>query len=195
MVLESGRYIVESLLKPIANKLKLPPTLFTSFGLILSIFAGIAFYTSHLIFGSVLVILSAGADAMDGIAARAYNKVNKRGDLLDHLTDRYADMAVLAGLAMSPYCNTTLGFFAALSVLLVSYTGTQAQALGSKRDYHGLLTRADRLVLLFLFPIIQYFTNFELWNLTLMDILMLYFIVAGNITIIQRSRKLWKDLE
>ena len=35
--------------------------------------------------------------------------------------------------------------------------GTQAQAVGAGREYAGLLGRADRLVVLAIVPVIQYF--------------------------------------
>jgi archaetidylinositol phosphate synthase len=84
--------------------------------------------------------------------------------------------------------------------------GTQAQALGLKRDYSGLLGRADRLVLLIIFPFFQMifvifkwtFLNVTLlgWNfsLNLMDGLMLWFAIAGNTTAVQRAYNTWEEL-
>jgi archaetidylinositol phosphate synthase len=68
--------------------------------------------------------------------------------------------------------------------------GTQAQAVGHKRDYSGLLGRADRLVLLIVFPIIQHLgLGFSLqlpWDITIIELVLVYFAVVGNITAIQR---------
>ena len=40
-------------------------------------------------------------------------------------------------------------------VLMSSYLGTQAQAVGLKRNYGGILGRADRLVLLMVFGAVE----------------------------------------
>ena len=71
--------------------------------------------------------------------------------------------------------------------------GTQAQAIGYKRDYSGLLGRADRLVLLMIIPIIQYLLLMLkvdlLWGLSLLEFMLIYFAIMGNITAIQRFYK------
>jgi archaetidylinositol phosphate synthase len=68
--------------------------------------------------------------------------------------------------------------------------GTQAQAIGHIRDYSGLLGRADRLALLIVFPVIQHVTlplSFQLpWGTTVLELVLIYFAVVGNITALQR---------
>ena len=68
--------------------------------------------------------------------------------------------------------------------------GTQSQAIGHERDYSGLLGRADRLALLMIFPIIQHimlYYSFKLpWETTVLEWILIYFAVMGNITAIQR---------
>src|SRR5438046_10076189 len=54
------------------------------------------------------------------------------------------------------YCRLGVGTLALLGVLLTSYMGTQAQAVGQGRVYGGVLGRADRLVLLFVGCLIQW---------------------------------------
>ena len=71
--------------------------------------------------------------------------------------------------------------------------GTQAQAIGYKRDYSGLLVRADRLVLLMIIPIIQFillYMDITLpLDLSLLEYMLIYFAIMGNITAIQRFYK------
>ena len=120
------------------------------------------------------------------------NKTSKRGDFLDHAIDRYADVFMVGGLALSPWCRyPAIGLLAIVGMLLTSYMGTQAQAIGYKREYSGLLGRADRLVLLMIAPIIQHilliYTNIELpLGLFLLEWILIYFVVMGNFTAIQR---------
>src|SRR2546430_15123943 len=74
-----------------------------------------------------------------------------RGDFLDRVLDRYADVFMLGGVAFNAmYCHLEVGMFALLGVLLTSYMGTQAQAVGQGRAYGGVLGRPDRFLRLFL---------------------------------------------
>ena len=89
-----------------------------------------------------------------------------------------------------PEKTVEVGLLAIVGVLLTSYMGTQAQAIGYKRDYSGLLGRADRLVLLMIFPIVQHIAlRFPVqlpWNITIIELVLGYFAVVGNITALQR---------
>jgi archaetidylinositol phosphate synthase len=129
-------------------------------------------------------------DAIDGKVAKLTNKASARGDFLDHALDRYADVFMVGALAVSSWCRPPIGLLAIIGVLLTSYMGTQAQAIGHKRDYSGLLGRADRLVLLLVFPIIQHVVlrfPFQLpWDITIIELVLVYFAVVGNITAVQR---------
>jgi len=106
-------------------------------------------------------------------------------------------------VAVSGWCNPYLGMVALVGVLLTSYMGTQAQAVGAPRLYAGLLGRADRVVLMTLFPIIQYimttFTEYGLLTvgsitLSWMELMILYFAIMGNATAIQRAVVTWNAM-
>ncbi len=130
-------------------------------------------------------------DAVDGKVAKLTGKASARGDFLDHALDRYADVVMVGGLALSSWCDLRIGFFAVVGILLTSYMGTQAQAVGCKRNYSGLLGRADRLVLLMSAPVIQhlllYFYGVDLiYGFTLLECVLIYFAIMGNLTAIQR---------
>src|SRR3990172_8452213 len=79
---------------------------------------------------------------------------SKAGDFLDHALDRYADLFIIGGLAGSGFGGFAWGFYAVTGVFLTSYMGTQAAAVGLKRDYKGVLGRADRLILLTFVPLL-----------------------------------------
>ena len=140
-------------------------------------------------------------DALDGMIARLRATESKRGDFVDHVIDRYADVFILAGVALSAYCSVFVGLFAIIGVMLSSYMGTQAQALGLRREYRGILGRADRLALLILIPIVQYLLMLagadfaeDLFGYSLIGWMMVYFGIAGNITAVQRAHLIWKAL-
>ncbi len=154
-----------------------------------------------LLFAAVFVLLSGVFDALDGKVARISSKASKRGDFIDHVTDRYSDAIILGAIALSPLCPVSFGLFAVIGVLLASYMGTQAQALGLSREYRGILGRADRLIVLVAVSLIQYLfvtagigqIN-DIFGYTLVAWMMIYFGLAGNITALQRARLIWKSL-
>jgi archaetidylinositol phosphate synthase len=200
MVLDKSRGRVDPFLTMIAKQFtEINPDFLTWFALLFSIIAGCFFYLSSpanelqnffLFFAALFVLLNGLFDAIDGKVAKLTNKATARGDFLDHALDRYADVFMVGALALNPWCRPPIGLLAIIGVLLTSYMGTQAQAIGYKRDYSGLLGRADRLTLLIVFPIIQHIalgSSLQLpWNITILELVMVYFAVVGNITAIQR---------
>lgn len=196
MVLDAQRDNVDPLITRMAKHFTfVHPNVLSFLSLIFAIIAGMFFYFStsnnyFLYFASLFVFLNGFFDAIDGKVAKLTNTASKKGDFLDHAIDRYADVFIVGGLALSPWCDPKIGFFAIVGMLLTSYMGTQAQAVSHKREYSGLLGRADRLVLLMVFPIIQHLLlNYSIelpWNLTLLEWVLIYFAVVGNITAIQR---------
>ena len=203
MVLDNQRDNIDPFLNSIAKRLvNVDPNALTWISLIFAILAGVFFYFSSpeqelnnffLCFAVLFVLLNGLLDAIDGKVAKLAHKTSKRGDFLDHAVDRYADVFIVGGLALSPWlrAHPYIGLLAIVGMLLTSYMGTQAQAIGYKRDYSGLLGRADRLVLLMIFPAIQhvwlYYSDSGLiLRLFLVEWVLLYFAVVGNITAIQR---------
>lgn len=200
MVLDRTRKRADPLLTVIAKQFSsFNPDLLTWCALLFSVIAGVFFYFSKpeaelqnffLIFAAFFVFLNGLFDAVDGKVAKLMNKASARGDFLDHALDRYADVFMVGGLGLSSFCRPPIGLLAIIGVLLTSYMGTQAQAIGYKREYSGLLGRADRLVLLIIFPIVQHvalLVSFQFpWNITVIELILLYFAVVGNITAIQR---------
>jgi len=96
--------------------------------------------------GALLVFLNGWLDVLDGALARELAVDSPAGDLLDHVLDRYADILIIVGLAAGIE-RYALGIAAVTGVLMTSYLGTQAQAVGLDRVYGGIMGRADRLAL------------------------------------------------
>jgi len=202
MVLDNKRDNIDPILNYFAkHMININPNTLSWLSLLFALLSGIFFYFSspdlelsnfYLCIAVIFVFLNGFFDAIDGKTAKLANKISKKGDFLDHAIDRYADVFIIGGLALSPWCRfNIIGFLAIIGVLLTSYMGTQAQAIGYKRNYSGLLGRADRLVLLMFAPIIQhillYFTNFEMiLELYILEWVLIYFAIVGNITAVQR---------
>jgi archaetidylinositol phosphate synthase len=218
MVLDKYRAASDRALSPIAKRLpRTQPNTLSWLAFTCAVLGAVALSLSLkysvilLIVASVLITINGFLDLLDGLIAKMFNKATKRGDFLDHVLDRYADIIIVVGIIVSGYCNFYIGLFGLIGVFLTSYMGTQSQAVGVKRDYGGLLGRADRLVLMILMPLllyvhIQFFDGpllpiisdyWPAWaapGLTLFDILMLWFGIAGNLTALQRAVRTWKDL-
>ena len=209
MVLDGHRDKADFALTPVAKKLiNVNPNMISWVGLILALLCGILLYLSYdyhilLIIGALVVLISGYFDALDGKVAKLAGKASKRGDFLDHVFDRYADVFMIGGVALSAWCNPILGALALVGVLLTSYMGTQAQAVGAPRLYAGLLGRADRVVLSTLFPIIQYVmiilghSSITVLGITVtwLEIMVIYFAVVGNLTAIQRAIVTWNNMK
>jgi archaetidylinositol phosphate synthase len=170
-----------------------------------AVFAGVNFYLGSietLAFALIFLFLNGLFDALDGKVAKLAGKDSVRGDFLDHVLDRYADIFIVGGIMLSPTYNSTLAFLALIGVLMTSYLGTQSMAVGAGRDYGGILGRADRLVILMLFALIQMVASavdfaeipIGLFSLNFIDIAMITFAVGGNATAIQRAVRTWKKL-
>jgi len=214
MVLDSHRSKADFALTPVAKRLiNVNPNTISWIGLILAFIAGLFFWLSGrdggwhwmLIAGAITVIVSGYFDALDGKVAKLAGKASRKGDFLDHVFDRYADVFMIGGVAVSTWCNPYLGMLALVGVLLTSYMGTQAQAVGAPRLYAGLLGRADRVVLSTLFPIIQFIwiclgneihmDVLGYFRITWLEIMMLWFAVIGNLTAVQRAIVTWNNMK
>lgn len=211
MVLDSKRKSADFILEPAAKALiKVDPNLISLLSLVLAGLAGaLVFLSYHYLPGLLLplaagtVLLSGFLDALDGKVARLAGKAGRRGDFIDHVIDRYADVLMIGAVAVSAWCDPYLGMLAMIGVLLTSYMGTQAQAVGAGRHYAGLLGRADRLVLmvaacvlqwaLFLFGVIS--IDLGLVQLTVFEVMMIWFAVVGNLTAVQRAYATWRSLK
>jgi archaetidylinositol phosphate synthase len=209
MVLDGHRDKADFALTPVAKKLiNVNPNMISWAGLLLALLCGILLYLSYdyhilLLIGAIVVLISGYFDALDGKVAKLAGKASKRGDFLDHVFDRYADVFMIGGVALSAWCNPIIGALALVGVLLTSYMGTQAQAVGAPRLYAGLLGRADRVVLSTLFPIIQYVmtilghSSITVLGITVtwLEIMVIYFAVVGNLTAIQRAIVTWNNMK
>ncbi len=206
MVLDSYRQSADRLLMPMARRMaRVHPDLLTWGALVGAGLAGWLIYSGGRVallgaFG--LLVISSLLDALDGKVARITAKASPRGDFLDHTLDRYSDIFILGGVAFSIYCSPILGFVALMGVLMTSYMGTQAQAVGLGRMYGGLLGRADRLVIIMVTLLLQGIVDpggTLRWSpvgtgLTALGWAMALFAVLGNATALYRAARIWGGL-
>ena len=145
--------------------------------------------------GALLVFCNGWLDLVDGALARAQGTASSGGDMLDHVLDRYADIALLVGLAAG-VDRYGLGLAAVTGVLMTSYLGTQIQAVGIGREYGGLLGRADRLVLIGVAGVVAAVVPGPVVaGYGVVALLLVLFAVVGHFTALQRFRGAWSDLQ
>ena len=199
MVADDYRDFGTKILTPLAKRIPIGPMGISFLSLLTAIGAGYSFYTADLentnwlLIGALMVFLTAILDALDGMVARMREISSRRGDLVDHTLDRVADVIIMGGIALGPLVEITIGFAAIIGILMLSYMGTQAQAVGAGREYAGLLGRADRLVVLVMVPLIQYFSEgYQDWNY--MTLMCYVFAIVCTLSAFYRFKKIWTEL-
>lgn len=206
MTLDRYRNVADRLLNPFvgaAARLGLTPDAISIIAFLLAVGAGVSFFlaggalavdgvvipggSEWYLVGSALVFFNGVLDLLDGELARRLDVASPAGDLLDHVLDRYADIVVVAGLAAGLE-RYALGLAAVTGVLMTSYLGTQAQAVGLDRVYGGLVGRADRLALIVAVTAAAPFLPAQFGPLPLSAVgwLLVFFALVGHLTAMQR---------
>ena len=198
MTLDQFRPHVQGIVQPVvdlARSIGLTPNGLTLASFFVSILAGLAFYAGGIVLGVVMVALNAVFDALDGALARDMGIASPRGDFLDHVIDRYADIFIITGIFAGGAAPWPIGVFALTGVLMSSYLGTQAQAVGIGRFYGGILGRADRLVLIIIASALTVLIPGEIYGLNYLGWLLVIFGVLGHYTAFQRFAHVWRQIE
>jgi archaetidylinositol phosphate synthase len=193
MTLDQFRPTVNRVLEPFvkgAVRLGLTPNAISVLAFVLAVAAGGAFWLAGsapvwYFVALVCVLLNGTLDLLDGAVARRMETASPAGDLIDHVIDRYADIVILVGLAAGAN-QYALGLAAVTGVLMTSYLGTQAQAVGLDRVYGGLVGRADRLVIIGLVALVAAFVPQEIRGLTVVGWSLVFFAIVGHLTAVQR---------
>mgnify|MGYP006268619253 CR=1 FL=1 len=201
MTLDQYRSLADRALEPfvtLSDRVGLTPDGVSLIAFGFAVAAGVAFTLAEplwYVLGAVFVFVNGWLDLLDGALAREQGVDSKGGDLLDHVLDRYADIAVIAGLAAG-IGQYLLGLAAVTGVLMTSYLGTQIQAVGLGREYGGLLGRADRLALIGLGAVAAAVVPGPLVvGLGVVGLLLVLFAVVGHVTALQRFWGAWSDLD
>lgn len=194
MTLDRLRPYVGRVLHPFVlgfDRLGLGPDAASVLALFAAITAAVAFAaggivaTQWYLLAAGLVFANGWLDLIDGALARHQGVESAAGDLLDHALDRYADVILIAGIAAGETA-WALGLAAVTGVLLTSYMGTQAQAVGLERVYGGVVGRADRLAIIGLAGVLAFAVTGTVEGLTVMEWLLVLLAVVGHFTALQR---------
>lgn len=177
----------------VAHDLGFTPNIISIIGIVLSLFAAVAYSLSLnqslLLLVAVILLLASGfCDALDGIIARNYQQATPFGGFFDSLLDRYSDAFAYAGIIIGGLCNVTWGLAALIGSMLVSYSRARAEAGGLKMESVGLAERAERVLVLGIATIVALFWFPALgWGIILLALL-------ANFTVIQRAIHVYRCL-
>jgi len=141
----------------------------------------------------LLLFLRIALNALDGLLAQATGKARPFGEVLNEATDRLSDLAILLGIAYSPFSSVRWGIPTVAAVLFSSYIGILGKAVGAGRQYNGILGKADRMLWFGVVCLIAFFVgNVTLFHLPgghsveLFDGLLALFTILACVTAVQR---------
>jgi len=197
MTLDQLRPHLGFVLDPLARgsvRAGLTPNSYSVMAFLASVAAGVLFFLGEVAAAIALVAVNALFDALDGAVARQMRLATPRGDFLDHVLDRYADICIITGIFAGGAAPWLIGVFGLTGVLMSSYLGTQAQAVGVGRYYGGTLGRADRLLLIILAGLLTLAFPAGYLGLSWLGWLLVVFGVFGHATAIQRFFYVWGKL-
>ena len=146
-----ARYFEEPAAR-LLHTLKLTPTAVTIIGLVLNL--GVAYLAAVglLLPAGLLLLVASTLDLLDGALARLTGRESTFGALLDSLSDRLGEAAVLFGLLVLFFNDesATGVFLVSLTMVasfMVSYLRARGEGLGIRSDV-GIMTRPERMVVL-----------------------------------------------
>ncbi len=130
-------------------RFEVPPNAITTLSVLLAAGGGVAVAVGRFSLGGWLYLFAGACDFLDGRLARTTGKATRAGAALDSVLDRYAESAMLVGLAW--YYRDSWVLLVVLATLvgsmLVPYIRARGEGLGVDVKV-GLMQRPERLVLL-----------------------------------------------
>ncbi len=206
--LEFGYYrMLERHLVPMLVVTGIKPDHLSILGLLISLFAGIAFAFFPLV-GGLLTLVTGLLDTLDGSLARSTGQSRKFGAFLDSVLDRYTELIIYIGVwcyfyrqgSTSPAFHLTF-LLILFGSLMVSYTRARAEGLG-ERCMGGVFQRGERIILIALAGIFNPLVNrligppSDHWVKDIVLVVVLIVLAVGtNLTAIWRFLKVLRNLK
>lgn len=139
-------------------KLGLTPNILTGIAFLVSLASAALYWKGYLLWGAVVMVLAMLSDMLDGATARAGNCGTKFGGILDHVSDRYAEAAILMGIGASGVVNPLWAMFALFGMIAASYTRETAESQGKIENVAvGAVGRLEKFIIIILGSLVEYF--------------------------------------
>jgi phosphatidylglycerophosphate synthase len=144
-------HVFDKPLGGVARRIPVHPNLLSIFGFSVTLLA-CYFLSFDLLTGGILILCGAFFDVLDGVVARARNKITRFGAFLDSVLDRYSDAFILLAIAynlanISEMTGVFLSMGTLLGSFLISYSRARAEGIGEECKY-GIMERPERLILI-----------------------------------------------
>jgi len=128
-------------------KLGFTPNMLTGISLLCAAISGLFFWNGQLWLGVLFILLTSFTDMLDGSTARAGNIGTVFGGILDHVSDRYGEFLILAGITLSGTVHPGWGLFALFGMIIASYTRAAAESMGKIENCAvGIMGRLEKFL-------------------------------------------------
>ena len=142
----------------ICVKLGFRPNYITAVSFLCSIVSGIFFWDGQWLWGVFWMIVTSFTDMLDGSTARAGNMGTVFGGILDHVSDRYGEFFILAGITLSGRVHPGWGIFALFGMIIASYTRAAAESMSDIENCAvGIMGRLEKFILIILGSILEFY--------------------------------------
>lgn len=173
------------------------PDWITTAGLLIVCVSGVFIAQGQFFTAGIILLLGLPLDALDGAVARAMNRQDAFGAVLDSTLDRYADGVIFAALGYyfavhDRFEMLLLSMAAMLGSFLVSYV--RARADDSKVAVTvkvGLFTRLERLIVILVALLVPDLVNYA----PLLDVCLVILAIGTNITALHRLWYVYRALQ
>lgn len=175
----------------IAKKLpsQINPNTLTLLGLLFALLAGVSFAFGEIVCAIVFIIIGGFLDLLDGAVAKENDKETDFGGVLDSVSDRYSDAAVMVGIMWGYSFNLNalwflVGFLAVVGSIMVSYVRAKGESVLNEKVTVGIADRPARIGIIIAGALFSY-----------MGCAIFVIAVLSGITVVQRLQFIKKKLE
>ncbi|MBK7142769.1 MAG: CDP-alcohol phosphatidyltransferase family protein [bacterium] len=148
----------------VCHRMGLTPNFLTGVSLVCAAVSGIFFWKDSMGWGVFWMLMASFADMLDGSTARAGNTGTVFGGILDHVSDRYGEFFILAGITMSGAVHPGWGLFALFGMLIASYTRAAAESIGKLQNCAvGIMGRLEKFILIIFGAIMEIYFPTGTW--------------------------------
>lgn len=186
------------MLQPVARIFRnVNPNTITLFGLIFPILFFVCIMQEQYWLALVVFIFNA-VDMLDGLVARAQNKVTAFGGFLDSTIDRFADFTVIVAFGFADIVPWEVLLPLVLFTYLISYIRSRVElaANGTLTASVGIVERTERLVVIFV-GLLAYaiFPEVTLFDQNVMTLACTLLLALSVVTVGQRVHFAYKKLD
>ena len=164
------------------------PNFLTAVSLVCAVISGAYFWSGQLLWGVFWMLMTSLTDMLDGSTARAGNLGTVFGGILDHVSDRYGEFFILAGITLSKVVHPGWGLFAMFGMIIASYTRAAAESMGKIDNCAvGIMGRMEKFIAIMLGAVLESYLPVGQWPRSgWLELALIIVGVTSFITAIQR---------